>query len=105
MMLDLSAIKVEYLEVKLPDNRIINLRKPTKAMYDWLAGTGKLFNELNDVKLEEATIEYATRILNRNKERIELSLEYVKTNIPVEVCDVLLVEYTKFVHRITSNPN
>lgn len=103
-MLDLSAIKVEYLDVKLPDETVLHLKKPTKAMYDWLVSIGRELKNLKDEELEEKTYEYATRILNRNNTARVFSISNTKM-MPVEMCDLLVMEYTKWVHGVISNPN
>lgn len=97
-MLDLTKIKKSYLPMRLPDGTVINVGTPNKAMYDELTHIDPILASLKDDSLDdtieamEILFDFVARVLSNNKEKREITPEWVRAELDLE--GSLLVMYT-----------
>ncbi|MGL5766018.1 MAG: hypothetical protein ACRCX8_10300 [Sarcina sp.] len=99
-MLDLTALEIKYLEVKMLDGNVINIKKPTQKMINFLVKMQGLEAE----KQVEALDELVTMIVNNNKEGVA----YIKKDISayeMEIKEAIITTFAKFSKEIMANPN
>ena len=93
-MLDLSAIKKNYYEIKLVDGTELNLDKPTQAMVEFC------INAMNMAKGDEVNIEAIhalaslfAKILNRNIEGKKFSEEQLSDEYDYQLIAYVIKDY------------
>ena len=104
-MLDLTKIRKSYLPVRLPDNTVVNVGTPQKYMYEEFVRIDPILKALNDDNLEDANealdllYSYVAMILSNNKERREISEEFVREELQMEGALMVTYAYADFLNQ------
>lgn len=104
-MLDLTKIRKSYLPVRLPDNTVVNVGTPQKYMYEEFVRIDPILKALSDDNLEDANealellYSYVAMILSNNKERREISEEFVREELQMEGALMVTYAYADFLNQ------
>lgn len=102
--LDLSVFEEQYLDVKLPDGRILKLCKPTQAIVINMMKFQNINESTDAAAVIDAVDEIALDILSTDKNGIVVTKETVEEmNLQMKLA--LIQEYGKFISEVQSNPN
>lgn len=104
-MLDLSAIKVMYFDVKLPDKTIINIKTPSLRMKNEIVQLPAKLQSMNDVQQEQTLSELVSRILSRNTDNRKFTVEQVNGWFPEPVQNHIVNEYAAFIKSVGNQKN
>ena len=74
-MLDLSAVKKVYYEIKLQDGTELKIGKPTQSMVEYCINAMSAVKEEVDIEAIHALATLFVKILNRNNEGIKFKEE------------------------------
>ena len=97
-MLDFRSRKKKTLPVTFADGSTLNLKVPTKALYEQLSAVKASagYDELADLCAE---------ILSTNAEGRQVEASKVVEMFDIADISYLVQEYAKFVKEVVSNPN
>lgn len=104
-MLDLSAINVTYFDVKLPDETIINIKTPSLRMKNEIVELPSKLQYMNDSQQEKVLSELVSRILSRNTDNRQFTVEQVNNWFPEPVQNYIVNEYAIFIKNISNQKN
>ena len=103
-MLDLTKIKKSYLPMRLSDGTVINVGTPTKAMYEELTRIDPILKALKDdcvddaIEAMEITYDFVARIMSNNKERREITSEYVRDELNLDGALTVMYAFVDFIN-------
>lgn len=94
-MLDLTRLNDITFDIKLNDELIVNIKKPNNAMYNELFGLVRLIEKdnANIEGLTNATYEFLTGMVNRNKQNQTFTRQEVEEYFPLDVAMYVIKEY------------
>ncbi|NYB73393.1 hypothetical protein HZF24_04485 [Sedimentibacter hydroxybenzoicus DSM 7310] len=96
-MIDLRTISAITFDLTLPDGRILNVKQPTKELYDKLLETAKLAKANGEEDTAFNIIyNFLVRAFNRNINDITLTKEELEGMISVNVAMHLVIEFQKW---------
>lgn len=98
MMLDLTtAFQTAPYQIKLFDGTILNLKRPTQALYQTLMDVLPMVSDGDD-KLQALPlmIDIFTRILNRNEEGKEFSASEISEDYDIMVVTYVIKDYFEY---------
>lgn len=102
-MLDLTEICGQLYEIKLADGNVYKLKRPTQGLYETIVRLGKLTQADNTQELMGECLKVLVRILNRNTEGKEFSLEEVEEDYDFTIAMMVMSDYMKFYANEISN--
>lgn len=103
-MLDLTKIKKSYMPMRLTDGTVINVGTPTKAMYEELTQVDPILKGLKDDSLDdtleamEILFDFTARVMSNNKEKREISPEYVRGELELEGALMVMYAFADFIN-------
>lgn len=109
--LDLRKSQKQYMILTLGDGNKIEICKPSKAIFDLIKPLTQSFNDLNESDLSETdswdlldTIyELCSKIMSHNRERKEISVEYLENTLDTEDLQLFFESYMAFVTNQLEN--
>lgn len=102
-MLDLTQIKIAYFDVTLPNGDILKLKKPTHSMMQQVIRMQN--KETNEEKQLKNLHEFVLMLINNNKEGNKYTIKDVESMFEIDLINVLIEHYMKFVTEVSNNPN
>lgn len=99
--LDLNAFTEKTLEIKMVDGRVINVKRPTKAIFMLLQAAQEADQVEDKNRISEQVIVAA---LNNNLEGLTIDNEEINA-MPVLMKSAILKAYFDFLHELVSDPN
>ena len=104
-VLDLSAFKVETLDITMLDGTKLNINKPTQKIYIEILKLQNIAEEKDAEKQLEAIAELAATILSNNTNGFQYSKEDVEQTLPIELQYAVIQAYSEFIAEIQNRPN
>lgn len=116
-ILDLGLFQEETLDIKTVIGDTINVKKPTEELAIKLISYQFKMKEFTDKESSDYTEEDLTKlmkyieeltmdILNHNKNKLEVTKEFIKENeINYSMQVAILNAYTEFMNEIAADPN
>lgn len=106
MTLDLRKQVREYMKLILDDGKIIEVRKPTKAIFNLFKPLSQAFTDLKSDEISETeswdlldTIyDMCSKILSNNRKREDISIEYLENMLATDDLEALFSMYMTFVN-------
>lgn len=107
MILDLKQFKKKTMEVALLDETTVHLKKPTQRLIIDLMDMEETVkeNQNNPKVILELYNDILIKILNNNDDNREFDLTYINQYFDLDIINVLITEYMKFVNEIQSEKN
>ena len=102
-ILDLSAFEEETLDVKLAEDKVIHLRKPTQGLVIAMLRLRNMDENTPDEVALATMNTIATKILNNNNDGIVFAPESVAA-LSIKTKHMLLTGYSEFAAEIQANP-
>lgn len=104
-VLDLSAFKVETLDITMLDGTTLNINKPTQRIYIEILKLQNIAEEKDAMKQLGAIAELAAAILNNNRNGFQYSKEDVEQTLDIEYQYAIIQAYSEFITEIQNRPN
>lgn len=102
-MLDLTTAFGELYQVKLLDGTVLELRRPTQALQNSILQLQKLGeSEKNSELVMKETMGVFCRILNRNAEGIEFTVEGLGDEYDYSIALVVMGDYFRYYNQEVS---
>ncbi|MBM6776021.1 hypothetical protein H7U34_01825 [Collinsella tanakaei] len=96
-MLDLTNAFGELYQVKLFDGTVLNLKRPTQALQNAIIGLQKMGGSTKNIeKLMNETMSIFVRVLNRNNEGIEYTVDNIGADYDYSVALLVIGDYLKY---------
>lgn len=102
-MLDLTDICGSLYEIKLADGIVYKLKRPTQGLYEAIIRMGKLSQGDKTEELMSECLNVLVRILNRNTEGKEFTLEQVEEDYDFAIAMMVMSDYMQFYADEISN--
>lgn len=101
---DFNKIKKKYFNVGLPDGTKLQLRTPSKRIYE---GLKKISTDADSNLMDQAAEVYdiSAKILSNNLENKVVTGEYVSNNFEILDLAVFLEAYFDYTQEVVDNPN
>lgn len=103
-ILDLTKIKKSYMPMRLTDGTVINVGTPNKAMYEEMTQIDPILKGLKDDALDDALeameilFDFTARVMSNNKEKREISPEYVRDELELEGALFVMYAFADFIN-------
>lgn len=94
-MLDLGKLKQDLYKIKLADGTILKIKKPTHAMLLTMVEFRNIDGK-EDIELLDDLYTLILRILNRNTNDIEFSMEDIQEMFDLDTTLLILKDYMDF---------
>jgi hypothetical protein len=91
-MLDLQGITTQYYEIKLLDGKVLQLKRPTQAMMEYLINIDALM-KTNELEGFKAFCKMFSRILNRNTEGLKFNEEDLAEEYDFSIVVYVIKDY------------
>lgn len=105
-MIDIASLNEVTFDIKLSDNRILNIRKPNKELFN---STFKMMDILEaneeDDKILDIIYNFLTKIFNRNTNNIKLTQEDLENEIDVVTAIYIIKAFQKFITEAMQGVN
>lgn len=101
---DFNKIKKKYFNVGLPDGTKLQLRTPSKRIYEDLK---KISTDADSNLMDQAAEVYniSAKILSNNLENKVVTGEYVSDNFDIQDLAIFLESYLDYTQEVINNPN
>lgn len=101
---DFNKIKKKYFNVGLPDGTKLQLRTPSKRIYENLK---KISTDADSNLMDQAAEVYdiSAKILSNNLENKVVTGEYVSDNFDIQDLAIFLESYFDYTQEVVDNPN
>lgn len=97
MMLDLTtAFQTAPYQIKLFDGSILNLKRPTQALYQTLMDVLPMIEDKDQSKLLPIMIDIFTRILNRNDEGKTFTKDEIEEEFDLMIVVYVVKDYFQY---------
>lgn len=106
LTLDLRKQVRDYMKLILDDGKVIEVRKPTKAIFNLFKPLSQAFTDLKSDDISETeswdlldTIyEMSSKILSNNRKREDISVAYLEDMLATDDLEALFSMYMTFVN-------
>ena len=99
-MIDLTKLNEVSYDIKLNESLIINIKKPNNLVYNELFRVMEVTTKSKDVeKMKQATYEFLTMMLNRNKNEKVFSIDEVEDLFPLDVALYVIKDYQEWSNK------
>jgi hypothetical protein len=95
-MLDLSAVKKVYYEIKLQDGTELKIGKPTQSMVEYCINAMNAVKEEVDIEAIHALATLFVKILNRNNEGLKFKEEDIIEEYDYQLIAYVIKDYFDF---------
>lgn len=103
-MLDLTNAFGELYQVKLFDGTVLNLKRPTQALMNEIINLQKMGASTKNIdKLMKETMAIFVRVLNRNDDDIEYTVDGIGSDYDYSVALLVIGDYLKYYSQEISN--
>lgn len=103
-MIDLRLLNAMTFDLTLPDGRILNVKQPTKELYDDLLRMTELAKANNEEEKALGIIySFLTRAFNRNTNELKFTKEELEKLISVNVAMYIILEFQKWTSTALNN--
>ena len=101
---DFKKIKKKYFNVGLPDGTKLQLRTPSKRIYEDLK---KISTDADSNLMEQAgeVSDICAKIMSNNLENKTITEKYVSDNFDIQDLALFLESYFDYTQEVINNPN
>ncbi len=105
-MYDMTKLRVRYFEIKLKNGKILNIEPPKLKVLKKISALSKV-NDTENLDEEDINnlIEAVALALSKNKQKFNISTEYVENNCDINEILDLLTNYFNWVNEIQDSKN
>jgi len=104
-VLDIGVFQDKTIKVKLPEGKILRLRKPTERMAIAAIALRQIDEGTEQEEVIRALNAIAIEILNNNDEGLKFTQEDMEYQLSVDDRLNLISVYEAFIEELQSNPN
>ena len=105
-MLDLSTLKDRTYDIKLEDNDILQIKRPTQKMMKYVIEIQSLNqSELNEVEKQDKIFDFVTMIFNHNTADRTFTKEELEDMFDISIASYIVQDYLQMTLEVLSNPN
>lgn len=103
-MIDLRTLNAITFDLTLPDGRILNIKQPTKELYDNLLQMTELAKANHEEEKALGIIySFLTRAFNRNTNNLTFTKEELEEIMSVNVAMYIILEFQKWTSTALNN--
>lgn len=105
-MIDIASLNEVTFDIKLSDNRILNIRKPNKELFNTTFKMMELMESNNeDDKILDIIYNFLTKIFNRNTNDIKLTQKDLENELDVVTAIYIIKAFAKFITEAMEGVN
>lgn len=107
-ILDLGVFKKQTLPIRMPDGKLVHIKKPTQAMTIELLEVVEVMKDCDEGSMEnyvDALYKSASGVLNHNTEGIEFDDQYIRDEISLPMLTAIYKGYCDFMNEVQNQKN
>lgn len=103
-MFDMTQLTKRYFEMKLPDGTLLEVEPPRMKSLKMILSLSKIGDDLDDQALENVS-EGLSLALSKNKQKKDISQQWISENMHIDDMMSLLTAYFEWVGEIKGSKN